>query len=116
MTSKPTEHERLALNDPDRRGILIPTSQLEGTGLQIGDRFVLKKGQLELFAVLIVRDDKGHIIFDKKGIFIERTRRIDMLMGGIFDSFQVEILADKPTILRVKPIGLNMESVEKLQS
>ena len=74
--------QRLALNDPKRRGILIPANQLADTVFAVGDRFKVKMGQKDLFAVWIVKDDRGNILYDRTGIFIERTRRVDMFLGG----------------------------------
>jgi hypothetical protein len=76
MTKEGNETIRSAIHDPDRRGILIPAGQLEGSGLSVGDRFTLKKGQRDLFTVALVKHAAGEIFFDRSGIFIERTRRI----------------------------------------
>jgi len=102
MTIDDNSSIRMAVHDRDRRGILIPASQLEDTGLAVGDRFTLKKGQRDLFAVAIVKHEKGEILFDRSGIFIERTRRVDILLGGIFDTYQVEIVDSTPVMLLVK--------------
>lgn len=101
MQRTPGNPIRTALNDRDRRGILIPARQLEGSGLAAGDRFSLKKGQRELFAVTLVKDARGEILFDRSGIFIERTRRVDILLGGIFEEYRVEVIDEDPPVLKV---------------
>lgn len=103
-----TQPARLAIHDPLRRGILIPASQLDGSGLGPGDRLAVKKGQRDLFAVVLVKDDRGDILFDKSGIFVARTRRVDILLGGVFETFAVEILPGEPVRLRIKPVGVSL--------
>ena len=102
MTGPGKDTIRMAIHDPERRGILIPTSQLEDLDLSVGDRFTLKKGQRELFAITIVKYASGEIFFDRNGIFIERTRRVDILMGGIFSDFRVDIKETDPLTLVIK--------------
>ena len=92
MAIKNDGAQRLALNDPQRRGILIPASQLVDTDFTVGDRFTVKRGQKDLFALAIVLDAQGDILYDRTGIFIERTRRVDMFLGGVFDAFAVKNL------------------------
>jgi hypothetical protein len=93
---------RTAVHDRQRRGILIPAGQLEGLNLSPGDRFRLKKGLRELFAIALVKDDRGDILFDRSGIFIERTRRVDLLLGGIFDTYEVTFVDREPPMLIVR--------------
>ena len=109
MTKNDNATARRALHDRDRRGILIPASELEDSGLAIGDRFTLKKGQRDLFTVALIKHDTGEILFDRSGIFIERTRRVDILLGGIFDEYQVQIIDADPLLLLVQTMdpGLN---------
>ena len=114
MTFKQSEPQRMALNDPQRRGILIPASQLVDSGLTVGDRFKVKMGQKDLFAVLIVKDDQGDILYDRTGIFVERTRRVDMFLGGVFDTFMVEVQADDPPSLRIRPLDINIRGMENI--
>ncbi|GEM_PF-486130 len=102
---------RRAIHDRDRRGILIPAGQLEGSGLSVGDRFRLKKGQRDLFALTIVKHAQGDILFDRNGIFIARTRRVDILLGGIFDEYQVEIVDADPVILLVKTMDPGLAAI-----
>jgi len=111
MTTEDSGIIRKALHDRDRRGILIPASELEGSGLSVGDRFTLKKGQRDLFAVALLKDASGDIFFDRSGIFIERTRRVDILLGGIFDEYQVEIVAADPTMLLVKTMDPGLAAI-----
>ncbi len=114
MVSKTNGPERLALDDPRRRGILIPASQLADTGLALGDRFKVKMGQKELFAVLIVKDAQGDIIYDRAGIFIERTRRVDMFLGGVFDTFRVEFRPGDPPALCIRPLDINIKGIDTI--
>jgi hypothetical protein len=102
---------RRAIHDRERRGILIPAGQLEGTGLSMGDRFMLKKGQRDLFALAIVKDARGDILFDRSGIFIDRTRRVDILLGGIFEEYQVEIVGADPPMLLVKTMDPGLAAI-----
>lgn len=111
MSKKYDATIRIAMHDRDRRGILIPASQLEDSGLSVGDRFALKKGQRDLFAVAIVKHEKGDILFDRSGIFIDRTRRVDILLGGIFDTYQVEIVDTQPPILLVKTMDPGLDAI-----
>jgi hypothetical protein len=114
MAAKHAEPQRLALNDPQRRGILIPASQLADTDFSVGDRFKVKMGQKDLFAVLIVKDDQGDILYDRTGIFIERTRRVDMFLGGVFDTFTVEVRENDPPALRIRPLDINVKGIENI--
>jgi hypothetical protein len=102
---------RRAMHDRERRGILIPAGQLEGSGLSVGDRFRLKKGQRDLFALRIVMHPQGDILFDRNGIFIARTRRVDILLGGIFDEYQVEIVESDPVTLLVKTMDPGLDAI-----
>jgi hypothetical protein len=90
--------------DPDRKGIFIHKNQLDDSGFKVGDRFSVKVGKQDLFAISIVKDDKGDIVFDKNGIFIERTRRIDILLGGIFDEYVVYIESDSQGSIKLRPL------------
>jgi hypothetical protein len=106
--------QRLALNDPQRRGILIPANQLVDAPFAVGDRFKVKMGQKDLFAVLIVKDPQGDILYDRTGIFIERTRRVDMFLGGVFDTLGVEILSGDPQAIRIRPLDINIKGMEAI--
>ena len=83
--------------DSDRKGIFIHRNQLSDSGFNVGDRFSVKVGKQDLFAISIDKDDKGDIVFDKNGIFIERTRRVDMFLGGVFDVFADHFYRAKTT-------------------
>lgn len=114
MALKKDDAQRLALNDPQRRGILIPASQLVDTAFTVGDRFTVKRGQKDLFALAIVPDAQGDILYDRTGIFIERTRRVDMFLGGVFDAFAVEIREGESPTLRIRPLDINLESLDNI--
>jgi len=96
----------VAIYDPDRRGIFIHCDQLADTPFDVGDRFSVRKGKRELFAMTIIKDDEGDIFFDKKGIFIERTRKIDILLGGIFDEYVFFIEPEYPNTIKVKALEI----------
>ena len=103
MTSKSDiSPDQIAFYDPDRKGILIHRDQLADTPFAVGDRFSVRKGKRELFAMTIIKDDNGEIIFDKRGIFIERTRKIDVLLGGIFDEYAFYIEPEIPDTIKLK--------------
>jgi hypothetical protein len=94
----------VAVYDPDRKGIFIPKDQLSASNFKVGDRFAVKWGKQDLFAVTIFKDDKGDIVYDKNGIFIERTRRIDILLGGIFDEYVLYLEAEAPGAIKLRPL------------
>lgn len=108
----PTGHQlRTAVNDRERRGILIPTGELVDTGLSVGDRFRLKKGQRGLFTVTLVKDSAGDVFFDRSGIFVERTRRVDILLGGIFDTYGVEVVDAEPLLLKITAVDPGLDAI-----
>ncbi len=90
--------------EPDRKGIFIHKNELNDSSFKVGDRFSVKVGKQDLFAISIVKDDKGDIVFDKNGIFIERTRRIDILLGGIFDEYVLYIESDTQGSIKLRPL------------
>ena len=94
----------VAIYDPDRRGIFIHRNQLSASNFKAGDRFSVKRGKQELFALTILKDDKGDILYDKNGIFIQRTRRIDILLGGIFDEYVFYIESENPGSIKLRPL------------
>jgi hypothetical protein len=100
----------MAFYDPDRKGILIHKDQLADTPFEVGDRFSVRQGKRELFAVTIARDGDGDIVFDKRGIFIERTRKIDILLGGIFDEYVVYIEPEIPGTIKLKALEIVREN------
>ena len=106
----PIGPNQIAFYDPDRKGILIHKDQLADTPFEVGDRFTLRKGKRELFAVTIIKDDDGDIVFDKRGIFIERTRKIDILLGGIFDEYVFYIEPDIAGTIKLKALEIVQEN------
>ena len=70
----------------------------------MGDHFSVKVGKQDLFAISIIKDPKGEIVYDKNGIFIERTRRIDILLGGIFDEYVLYIESDTQGSIKLRPL------------
>ena len=96
--------------DSDRKGIFIHRNQLSGSGFNKGDRFSVKVGKQDLFAISIVKDDKGDIVFDKNGIFIERTRRIDILLGGIYKEYVLYFEADSRESIKIRPLEAVMKN------
>jgi len=94
----------IANYDPDRKGIFIHKNQIDDSGFKVGDRFSVKAGKQDLFAISIVKDDKGDIVYDKNGIFIKRTRRIDILLGGIFDEYVVYTESDPQRSIKLRPL------------
>ena len=105
--------KHIAFYDPDRKGIFIHIDQLEDSPFAIGDRFSLRKAKRELFAMTIIKDDNGDIFFDIKGIFIERTRKIDILLGGIFDEYVFYIEPEIPETIKIKPLEILKDKSQK---
>ena len=104
---------QIAFYDPDRKGIFIHSDQLKQSPFEIGDRFAVRKGKRELFAMTIIKDDMGEIFYDKKGIFIERTRKIDILLGGIFDKYVIYIEPEIPQTIKVKALEIVKDNSQK---
>lgn len=98
--------KQIAFYDPERKGMFIHIDQLLDSPFKVGDRFSLRKGKRELFAMTIIKDDQGDIFFDKNGIFIERTRRIDVLLGGIFDEYVFYIEPHIPATIKIRPLEI----------
>jgi len=105
--------ERIAFYDPDRKGILIHKDQLADAPFEVGDRFALRTGKRELFAITIIKDDNGDIFFDKRGIFIERTRKIDILLGGIFDEYVCYVEPELPGTIKIKALEIVKDTQQK---
>jgi hypothetical protein len=99
-------NNQIANYDADRKGIFIHRDQLKDFPFEIGDRFAVKKGQKELFALVIVKDEDGDIVYDKAGIFIARTRRVDVFLGGIFNEYVIFFEAHKPHAFKIKPLEM----------
>ena len=114
MTSIPQiSPKQIAFYDPERKGMFIHIDQLAESPFKIGDRFSLRKGKRELFAITIIKDEQGDIFFDKKGIFIERTRKIDILLGGIFDEYVFYIEPEFPATIKIKPLEIIKDTDQK---
>ena len=114
MTTAPgINPKQIAFYDPERKGMFIHIDQLAGSPFQVGDRFSLRKGKRELFAMTLIKDDQGDIFFDKKGIFIERSRKIDILLGGIFDEYVFYIEPEIPATIKIKPLEIVKDTDQK---
>jgi len=113
MTSSGISPHQIAFYDSDRKGILIHIDQLANTPFEVGDRFSVRKGKRELFAMTLIKDDDGDIFFDKRGIFIERTRKIDILLGGIFDEYVFYIEPEIPLTIKIKALEIVQDSDQK---
>ena len=110
---KPTPEinpKQIAFYDPERKGMFIHVDQLADSPFKVGDRFSLRTGKRELFAMTIIKDDQGDIFFDKNGIFIERSRKIDVLLGGIFDEYVFFIEPEIPETIKIKPLEIVKET------
>ena len=98
--------KQIAFYDPERKGIFIHIDQLAGSPFEIGDRFVLRKGRKELFSITIIKDDLGDIFFDKTGNFIGRTRKIDIMLGGIFEEYVFYIEPEISSTIKLRPLEI----------
>ena len=112
-TGSDISHKNIAFYDPERKGIFIHKDQLKESPFEVGDRFSVRKGKRELFAMTIIKDDTGEIFYDKKGIFIERTRKIDILLGGIFDEYVIYIEPVIPNTIKLKALEIVMDKNQK---
>ena len=106
VTRADIKNRHIAIYDPDRKGIFIHKDQLEGSSFKVGDKFSVKKGQKELFALTIIKDESGDIVFDKTGVFVERTRRVDIFLGGIFHEYVIFFESETPPALKIKPLEM----------
>ena len=105
--------KQIAFYDPERKGMFIHIDQLENSPFEVGDRFSLRTGKRELFSITIIKDDQGDIFFDKKGIFIERTRKIDVFLGGIFDEYVFYIEPEIPGTIKIRPLEIVKDADQK---
>jgi hypothetical protein len=103
----------IAFYDRQRKGIYIHARQLANSHFAPGDRFALHPKPAQLFAVTIRKADDGDILFDKHGIFIERTRHIDILMGGIFEKYVIYLEADEPGTIKLRPLDVVLDTSQK---
>ena len=106
ITREDIHNNQIAIYDADRKGIFIHRAQLKEFPFEIGDRFAVKKGQKEIFTLAIVKDEGGDIVYDKAGIFIARTRRVDVFLGGIFDEYVIFFESHKPNTFKIKPLEM----------
>ena len=114
MTAAPEiSPKQIAFYDPERKGMFIHIDQLADSPFKVGDRFSLRTGKRELFAITIIKDDRGDIFFDKNGIFIERSRKIDILLGGIFDEYVFYIEPEIPSTIKIKPLEIVKDTGQK---
>lgn len=97
-------NQQIAQFDRDRDGIFIHINQLQNSVFNVGDRFSVKKGRRELFSLRIRRADEGDILFDKNGIFIKRSKRVDILLGGIFQEFIIDLGEQEKGVLIIRPL------------
>jgi hypothetical protein len=107
------ELDNIAFYDKERKGIFLHAQLLQGSPFRPGDRFAVRPRPSDLFSLTIIRDDNGEIFYDKHGIFIARTRRIDILMGGIFDKYVVLIAPEEPGTLKLRPLDVMLDSSQK---
>jgi len=105
--------KHIAFYDPERKGIFVHSDQLRESPFEIGDRFAVRKGKRELFAMTIIKDESGEIFYDKKGIFIERTRKIDILLGGIFDEYAIYIEPEILQTIKIKALEIVKDKSQK---
>jgi hypothetical protein len=108
-----TDFRRVAFYDKERKGIFIHAGLLKNSPYQPGDRFSVRPKPAQLFALTLVKDDNGDIFFDQHGIFISRTRRIDILMGGIFDKYMVFLEPEGPGSLRIRPLDIVLDPSQR---
>jgi hypothetical protein len=107
------ELDRIAFYEKERQGIYIHRQLLQGIPFQPGDRFSVRPRPAQLFSVTLVKDDHGDIFYDQHGIFIARTRRIDMLMGGIFDQYVFYFEPDEPDRFKLRPLQVVRDKSQK---
>jgi hypothetical protein len=107
------EPGRIAFYEKERKGIYIHASLLTDSPFRPGDRFAVRPRPTQLFSVTLIRDNNGDIFYDRHGIFIARTRRIDMAMGGIFDKYVVTIEQDEPGTLKLRPLDVVLDATQK---
>jgi len=108
-----TDFSRIAFYEKERKGIFIHADLIKDSPFQLGDRFSVRPKPTQLFALILIKDDNGDIFFDKHGIFISRTRRIDILMGGIFDKYMVFIEPEEPASIKIRPLDIVLDQSQQ---
>ncbi len=107
------DFSRIACYEEERRGIFIPRKLLQDTPFRPGDRFSLQPRPTQIFSLTLVRDPAGEILFDRLGMFIERTRRIDILLGGIFERYVVLLDPAAPETIRLRPLEVLLDDEQR---
>ncbi len=113
MQIQPIDTSRIAFHDRERKGIFIHAALLAQTPFTRGDRFSLQTFKTKLFTVTIQRDEHGEILYDRHGIFLPRSRLVDMRMGGIFEKHVVTIDADPPGAITLRPLEIMLDKNQK---
>jgi len=112
-TSSAISPKQIAFYDPERKGMFIHKDQLKDSPFKIGDRFSVRKGKRELFAMTIIKDETGDMFYDKNGLFIERTRKIDILLGGIFDEYVFYLEPELPGTIKIMALEIVKDKRQK---
>jgi hypothetical protein len=105
--------DHVAFYEKDRKGIFIHADLLKNSPFLPGDRFSIYPKPAQLFSLTLIKDGRGDIFFDRYGIFIARTRRIDILMGGIFDKYVIYIEPEAPDSLRIRPLDIVLDPSQR---
>lgn len=109
----PTDTSPIAFHDRERRGIYIHAALLAGSPFSPGDRFSVQTRKTRLFTVTLRLDEAGEIVYDRHGIFLPRSRLVDMLMGGIFEKHVVTIDAGPPGAITLRPLEIVLDKNQK---
>lgn len=108
-----TDTTRIAFHDRERRGIYIHAALLKESPFRPGDRFAVQTRKTRLFTVTLRLDETGEIVYDRHGIFLPRSRLVDMLMGGIFEKHVVTIDAGPPGAITLRPLEIVLDKNQK---
>ena len=103
FSNKTIGKQNIVLFDRDRNGIFIDRDCLPERPFTIVDRFSIHKRRRELFSLKIKKDDQGDILLDKNGIFVSRIPRVDILLGGIYEAFVLDLPRDDPEVIILRP-------------
>ncbi|RPJ76185.1 MAG: hypothetical protein EHM15_02405 [Desulfobacteraceae bacterium] len=103
----------IAFHDRERKGIFIHAALLRQSPFTPGDRFAVRTFKTRIFTVTLERDEEGEIVYDRHGIFLPRSRRVDMLMGGIFDKHVVTIEPGPPGAITLRPLEIVLDKNQK---